>query len=115
MRRTGIILYLLFVAIADLFFSITVDAQNKDFEFSTRISFQSDFQKADFKSIPPDTTTKHSATNLNWGVDLLIEKSLAKDLGIYLGIGYYKNTFNFIRGYDHQILNIGTDSISIYT
>jgi hypothetical protein len=103
------------VSIADLFFSITVNAQNKDFEFSTRISFQSDFQKAYFNSIPPDTSKQHSATAINWGIDLLIEKNLNRKFSVYVGVGYFRNKFNFKRDYDHALLNIGTDSLPIGT
>lgn len=104
-----------FLIMICILLSNTVAAQKKSILISTRISLQSDCQKANFKSIPPDTTIRHSTTTLNWGFDLLSEKYLTKNLGIYLGIGYYKNTFNFIRGYDHELLNIGTDSIGIYT
>lgn len=106
--------FIIILLINTLVFTI-VNAQNKGVFITPGISFQSDFQKADFKSIPPDTTIKHSTTTINWGIDLLIEKYLTDKLSVYIGIGYFRNKFNFKRGYNHQLLNIGTDSVDIYT
>jgi hypothetical protein len=100
---------------SSILFSNIIDAQNKGILISTRISLQSDFQIAEFRSIPPDTTTKHSTTTINWGIDLLIGKYITNNLRSYISFGYYRNKFNFKRGYDHQLLNIGTDSLAIGT
>ena len=89
--------------------STIVTAQNKSLIISTRISLQSDFQKAEFKSIPPNTTTKHSTATLNWGIDLLFEKYITNNFSSYISFGYFKNKFDFKRGYDHELLNIGSD------
>lgn len=91
-------------------------AQSKETFFSARVSVQSDFQKADFKDISfPYEYKKHSTTTINFGIDALIEKEITEKLKAYIGAGYYRNKFTFSRAYDHKLLNIGTDSISIGT
>jgi hypothetical protein len=96
--------------------STIANAQNKSVFITPRISFQSDFQKADFKDIRfPFEYKEHTATQLNWGIDLLIEKYLTYKLSVYIGVGYFRNKFNFKRWYDHELLNNGRDSFPIGT
>ncbi|MDQ6843299.1 MAG: hypothetical protein M3Z92_02955 [Bacteroidota bacterium] len=95
---------------------LTINAQNKSFFITPRISLQSDFQKADFKDARfPFEFKEHTATQLNYGIDLLIDKYLTDKLSVYIGAGYFRNKFNFKKFYDHQLLNIGTDSIPLGT
>ncbi len=83
---------------------------------STKVSLQSDFQKATFKSVNfPFENKEYSATSLNWGIDILVEKGIPDNLSFYAGIGYFKNKFDFIRAYDHKLLNGAADSIPIGT
>ncbi len=84
--------------------------------FSVRALIQSDFQTADFKDIRfPYEFKKHSTTTVNWGADLLIGKEMLINWNVYIGIGYFRNKFNFKRAYDHKLLNPGTDSIQLGT
>jgi hypothetical protein len=97
-------------------FQNVVLSQIKSPQFSIRIAAQLDFQKADFKDINfPFDFKEHKITTINFGMDLLIEKEITNEWGIYGGIGYYRNKFKFKRAYDHTLLNIGTDSIPIGT
>lgn len=114
-RMKQIISSILILGIAILC-TLATAAQNKDIFIAPRISFQSDFQKAAFKDIRfPFEFKEHTATQVNWGIDLLIEKSLSDRLSVYIGAGYFRNKFNFKRQYDHQLLNDGRDSIPIGT
>ncbi len=84
--------------------------------FSVRVSLQSDFQKADFKDTQfPNEFKEQSATQMNLGIDLLSEKRIHNNWSVYAGIGYFRNKFNFKRAYDHQLLNIGRDSLPVGT
>lgn len=108
--------YTLFTLTIAIFCTLPILAQNKDVFITPSISFQSDFQKADFKDNRfPFEFKEHTATQLNWGIDLLIEKYLTNKLSVYIGAGYFRNKFNFKRQYDHQLLNNGRDSIPIGT
>lgn len=61
-----------------------------------RINAQSDFQKAEFTDIRfPFDFKEYKVTTTNWGVDILAEKAITSKWGWYLGLGYYKNKFNF--------------------
>ena len=91
-------------------------SQNNSPIVSIRLSLQSDFQKADFKDSQfPYQFKKHSATALNWGIDLLKEKNISNRWSVYVGAGYFRNKLNFKRAYDHQLLNAGRDSLPIGT
>ena len=106
----------LFIVTIIIFCTVRTVAQNKNVLISPRGSFQSDFQKADFKDNKfPFEFKEHTATQLNWGTDLLIEKYLTDKLSVYIGAGYFRNKFNFKWQYDHQLLNSGRDSIPIGT
>ena len=101
--------------LTSLLFTI-VNAQNKSFFITPRISFQSDFQKDDFKDIRfPFEFKEHTATQLNYGLDLLFKRCITDKLGVYVGAGYFRNKYNFKKFYDHHLLNIGTDSIPLGT
>lgn len=113
--RVIFISFFLFL-ISCILFSTVVVAQNKKFSITARIPLQIDFQKATFKDVHfPFEFKEHSVIATNWGIDLLSEKEITKKLGVYIGIGYLRDRFNFQRFYDHQLLNIGTDSLPIGT
>lgn len=80
-----------------------------------RIPVQLEFQKEDISFpvifLPKEQTT----TVLNYGVDFLAEKKVYKKISAYVGIGYFRDKFNFKRFYDHRLLNIGTGSIPLGT
>ncbi|MEP7251994.1 MAG: outer membrane beta-barrel protein [Ginsengibacter sp.] len=105
-----------FLLLLSALLSTMANAQNKSVFITPRISFQSDFQKADFKDNRfPFEFKEHTATELNWGIDVLAEKEIFNKWSIYFGVGYFRNRFNFERAYDHQLLNSGRDSLPIGT
>jgi hypothetical protein len=117
MKKNKLILPLFLLCI---FLNISVKnilfAQKKETFFSARVSGQSDFQKADFTDITyPFTYKKHSATTVNFGIDIMIGKEIASKWNAYAGAGYFRNKFSFRRFYDHRLLNMGTDSLAIGT
>jgi hypothetical protein len=94
----------------------SIEAQIKFAQVSLRTLSQLDFQKADFNSASfPFEFKEHKNTSANFGLDVLIEKSITKKLSIYGGVGYFRNRFNFQRRYDHVLLNFGRDSVPIGT
>ena len=99
-----------------LLLNFTGYCQFSKHNLSLRISLQQDFQKASFKDIQfPYELKEHSAKQINWGLDILTEKEIFEGWYGYMGIGYFRNKFNFKRAYDHKLLNPGTDSIPIGT
>ena len=99
-----------------LFAFNNLNAQNKGVFISPRISLQCDFQTAEFKDNKfPFEFKEHAATQLNRGLDVLIEKQVTDKFSVYIGTGYFRNKFNFKRQYNHQLLNNGRDSIPIGT
>lgn len=116
MRKVPLVATLLLLVCNSLLFENFIIAQTHKTFFSIRASIQSDFQEADFKDIQfPFEFRKHSTTTMNWGADLLAEKEMANNWNVYIGIGYFRNKFNFKRAYDHKLLNPGTDSIPLGT
>jgi len=98
------------------FFSSRAYSQQIGPQFSIRLNLQSDFQNEKFKDVQyPFEYKNHSATQFNWGFDFLAEKEFYKNFYGSIGVGYFKNKFNFQRAYNHLILNPGTDSVSIGT
>lgn len=90
--------------------------QTRKVIISARISSQLDFQKSSFKNSQfPFEYKEQTSQKINWGLDVLAERKLSKSWYLNGGLGYYKNTFNFKRAYDHRLLNAGTDSIPIGT
>ncbi len=115
MKKRIHVQFFLLCLLASSLFTI-VNAQNKSVFITPRISLQSDFQKADFKDNQfPFEFKEHTATQLNYGIDLLFDKYLTDKLSVYIGAGYFRNKFNFKKFYDHRLLNIGTDSIPLGT
>ena len=99
-----------------LFFCTDCYCQLGNPQLSIRISLQSDFQKANFKDTQfPFEYKEHSASQINWGIDVLAGKEIFKKWHGYIGVGYFKNKFNFKRAYDHTLLNPINDSIPLGT
>lgn len=87
-------------------------SQTTNIQLQLRIPFQFDKQKAE---IPFSWGTEvQKAKAFNFGVDALINLK-AKKFSFYTGVGFFRNRFNIKRGYDHQALNDGRDSLPIGT
>ena len=69
-------------------------------------------QKAEI--IFPLRTEIQKANTINFGLDALIKLKMEK-ISLFAGMGYFRNRFNIKRGYDHQALNAGMDSLPIGT
>jgi len=74
-----------------------------------------DFQKERIESAPISVSKDQRSVVLNYGIDFLVKKDLDRNINTYIGIGYFRNKFNFKRFYAHRLLNIGTDSIPLGT
>ena len=100
-------LLLLFIYLFKSSFSQTTKIQ-----LQVRLPIQLDMQKAE------ETftwgTKVHKANTVNFGLDALIKYKVEK-FSFYTGIGFFRNRLNIKRGYDHQALNIGRDSLPIGT
>jgi hypothetical protein len=59
-------------------------------------------------------TEVQKATAFNFGIDALIDFKI-QEFAVYTGTGFFRNRFNIKRGYNHQALNVGTDSLPIGT
>jgi hypothetical protein len=115
-KRRLIQLVLLYSLSSCLIFCGALSAQSRKAVLSARFSLQVDFQKDSFKEIPfPFGIKPHTSTAINWGIDLLIEKKASREISAYIGLGYFRNQFNFNRLYDHSLLNIGRDSFPVGT
>lgn len=88
--------------------------QNNKFSAKLRVPVQIEFQKEDV-DVAFNSPNYTKATAINYGIDVLAEKQLAKKINAYIGVGYFRNRFNIRRFYDHQQLNTGIDSIPIST
>jgi hypothetical protein len=86
--------------------------QENDLQFALRLPIQYDLQRAE---IPFSFGTEvQKAEAINFGIEALINYKIRK-ASIYTGVGFFRNRFNIKRGYDHQALNIGRDSLPIGT
>lgn len=88
-------------------------AQKK--RIAVRVPLQYDLQKGESRGYINGPATGKKNTSFNFGLDLIVEKEISKSLGAYVGLGYFRNKFNIERFYDHRLLNVGTDSLSIGT
>ena len=59
-------------------------------------------------------TEVQKANTFNFGLDALLNFQ-SKRLSLSVGAGFFRNRFNIQRGYDHQALNPGRDSLPIGT
>ncbi len=87
-------------------------SQRTDIQLQVRLPLQLDMQKAEITW--PFGTQIQKATSINFGLDALIKLKFEK-LSLFTGVGYFRNRFNIKRGYDHQALNAGMDSLPIGT
>lgn len=102
-----ITLLLLFMCFLTISFS-----QSSKVQLQLRLPIQLDMQKAEI--VLPLRIDEQKASTINFGLDVLIKYKIKK-YSFYTGIGYFRNRFNIKRGYDHQALNIGTDSLPVGT
>lgn len=102
-----IIAILLFMHFINTSFS-----QKRDLRFALRFPIQYELQKA----IIPFTWGNEiqKARAINFGLDALMNYKI-NNFSIYTGAGFFRNRFNIKRGYDHQALNKGRDSLPIGT
>ena len=96
-------------------FSTIAMAQKNKFSIGLRVPVQIEFQKEDIAYPIILSSKEQIATVLNYGIDCLAEKEIDKKISAYIGIGYFRDKFNFKKFYDHRLLNIGTDSIPLGT
>lgn len=89
-------------------------AQVKKFSVFLRVPIQADFQKEKIRFSPLRFKEVQHATVLNYGIDLIGETEILKKINSYIGVGYFRNKFDFKRSYAHQLLNSG-DSLGIGT
>lgn len=102
----------LIASIAFLFFHSISIAQREAWKLFVRVPFERDLQKAE---IPFSWGTEIRKTEVtNFGLDMLLNYRI-RGFEVYLGVGYFRDRFNIKRGYDHQALNIGRDSIPLGT
>jgi hypothetical protein len=88
-----------------LFISFSSYSQNS---IQLRIPIQLENQK---EHITPYYADK--GKQVNFGLDILFRSEVGKKGVVYGGVGYFRQTFNINRPYDHYLLNAGTDSIPI--
>jgi hypothetical protein len=87
-------------------------SQNRNLELQLRLPIQFDMQKAEITFSYGNEIKK--ANSFNFGFDALINYNNRK-IFFNIGVGLFRNQFNIQRGYDHQALNIGRDSLPIGT
>jgi|GEM_PF-1982012 len=102
---------IIFGCLFALFHNLSFSQENT-IQFQLQIPFQLDRQEAEISYSWGTETQKKTA--INFGLDGLI-KFNQKRLGLYTGFGIFRNKFNISRGYDHQALNPGRDSLPIGT
>lgn len=95
-----------------LFLIIPRGFTQSDFSFITRATSQIDFQREEIM-VGPRTTQK--STSLNYGISALAIYSLNKKIELGVGAGYLRNRFEIKRPYNHQLLNLGRDSLPVET
>ena len=103
------------VSMSFFFFTVTALAQNKKISFALRIPLQLDFQKEKIERVPVGASKDQKPVVLNYGIDILANKDYGKNINTFIGIGYFRNKFNFKRFYAHRLLNVGTDSTPVGT
>lgn len=87
-------------------------SQTDKFQLQLRVPLQIDIQKAEIIYSWGTDIQKSSA--INFGIDALMAYH-NRNFRIYSGVGFFRNRFNIKRGYDHQALNQGRDSLPIGT
>jgi hypothetical protein len=87
-------------------------SQTSNIQLQVRLPLQFDMQKAEI--ILPLSTKIQKANTINFGLDALTKLKIKK-VSIFTGLGYFRNRFNIKRGYNHQALNPGIDSLPIGT
>jgi hypothetical protein len=107
--------YLILLSASLFFFSNITIAQKKEFSIGVRIPVQIEFQKQNIAFPIVFVPKEQTATVFNYGIDVLAKKRFGKKESAYAGIGYFRDKFGFKKFYDHQLLNAGTDSLSIGT
>ncbi|MGV3596044.1 MAG: hypothetical protein ACO1NK_12400 [Sediminibacterium sp.] len=90
----------------------TIFAQTNTVKLHIRVPIQYEQQKADVST--PFGMREARANAVNFGTDVLLGYT-GRRVEFYGGVGYFRNRFNIRREYDHQALNIGTDSIPFGT
>lgn len=116
MKEKIISKYTLLLALGFLFYSKISFSQRKPFLLSVRISGQSDFQKAEYRGGSfPYEFKEYKNTVYNFGADVLTGIEIKNKWSVFMGLGYFRNQFIQHRQYDHQLLNMGTDSLPIGT
>ncbi len=96
-----------FVTVCNLSFS-----QNHTIQFQLKAPLQ--FERQEAAILYSWGTETQKKTAINFGIDGMI-KFNQKRLGLFTGLGFFRNKFNISRGYDHQALNPGRDSLPVGT
>lgn len=114
--RKGIIVNKLITFLFGFFLFISfARAQENSLSIVLRIPIQVEFQKEIIKSASISLQKEQKATVLNYGIDAIVQKTVFQQISLYAGVGYFRNKFDFKRFYNHQLLNIGRDSIPLGT
>lgn len=87
-------------------------SQSDKFQLQLRLPLQIDRQKAEI--IYSWGTQVQRSNAINFGLDALMSYQ-KKNFAVYSGLGFFRNKFYIKRGYDHQALNPGRDSLPIGT
>lgn len=109
MKKTTIFLLSFFL------FPIMVLAQKDKFSIVVRIPVQEEFQKEYIALAVNGPKTEKKANVVTFGIDFLVEKKISQKIDVYAGAGYFRSKFQFIRPFNHRLLNIGTDSVPLGT
>jgi hypothetical protein len=70
-------------------------AQKNKLLIGIRVHVQLEFQKENISFPIVLSPKEQTAIVLNYGIDFLTEKKLDKKISAYLGIGYFRNRFNY--------------------
>jgi hypothetical protein len=99
------------ILIGCLLTSTIVSAQSKKLQLAARLVLQKEFQRAGFTELRfPFLYKEHYATQLNFGLDVMLKKNLAKKMELNFGLGFFNQRFNFRRLFDYYELNSAIDS-----
>lgn len=103
--------------IASFLFSTIGKAQNENsVSIGLRVPVQFEFQTENIAFPVTFESKRQRKAALNYGIDLLIQKQFYKNqMNFYIGVGYFRNKYNFKKFYDHELLNRGIDSLPIGT
>jgi len=98
--RTLILFGLLFIC------SSIVRAQQLDLTLRAPLQFES--QREEITYGPHEI---QKSTAFNFGMDALLGIHLSQKVKVGLGLGYFRDRFAISRPYNHELLNLGFDSI----